>query len=101
MNISSLTFITGNPAKAEQLRRHLEYPVEHQKLDLHEIQSLDLREIVEHKAKDAFRQVGKPVLVEDTSLIFHALGRLPGPLIRWFLEELGNPGLCKLLDGSN
>lgn len=39
-----------------------------------------------------------PVLVEDTSLVFTALGRLPGPLIKWFLTELDNVGLCKLLD---
>lgn len=95
----TVTFITGNTSKAEQLGRHLEFPVEHKKLDLHEIQSLDLREIIEHKAKEAYMQIQAPVLVEDTSLIFHALGRLPGPLIKWFLTELDNGGLCKILDG--
>ena len=95
----ALTFITGNAAKAEQLGRHLEYPVAHKKLDLPEIQSLDLHEIIEHKAKKAFEQIGGTVLVEDTSLPFNALGRLPGPLIKWFLGELDNAGLCKLLDG--
>jgi len=99
MHIDLLTFITGNPGKAEQLARHLEYPVAHQKLDLPEIQSLDLKEIVEHKAKEAYKQIQKPVLVEDTSLTFSALGKLPGPLIKWFLTELDNIGLCKLLDG--
>jgi len=95
MNIESLTFITGNTAKAEQLARHLEYPVTHQKLDLPEIQSLDLKEIVEHKAKEAYKQIKKPVLVEDTSLTFSVLGKLPGPLIKWFLTELDNAGLCR------
>ncbi len=94
-----LTFITGNAAKAEQLAYHLEIPVDHQKVDLPEIQSLDLREIVEHKARGAYAIIGKPVLVEDTALTFHALGRLPGPLIKWFLTELDNPGLARLLDG--
>lgn len=94
-----LTFITGNPSKAEQLSRHLEYPVEHKKLDIPEIQSLDLKEIAEHKAKEAYQQIQGPVLVEDTSLVFHALGRLPGTLIKWFLAELDNEGLCRLLDG--
>lgn len=94
----NLTFITGNAAKAEQLSRHLEYPVAHKKLDLPEIQSLNLREIIEHKTREAHKQVGGLVLVEDTSLIFSALGRLPGPLIKWFLTELDNAGLCKLLD---
>ena len=93
-----ITFITGNAAKAEQLGRHLEYPVTHQKVDLVEIQSLNLKEIVEHKAKEAYRHLQKTVLVEDTSLIFHALGRLPGPLIKWFLIEIDNTGLCNILD---
>src|SRR3989344_3252427 len=93
-----LTFITGNAAKAEQLGRHLEHPVLHKKLDLDEIQSLDLKKVVEHKARDAFKHIQGPVLVEDTSLTFRALGRLPGPLIKWFLAELDNAGLCKLLD---
>ncbi len=93
-----ITFITGNAAKAEQLGRHLNLPVSHQKIDLAEVQSLDVREIVEHKAKEAYKQVGKTVLVEDTSLTFSALGRLPGPLIKWFLTELDNAGLCKILD---
>ena len=94
----NITFITGNVAKAEQLGRHLAHPISHQKLDLVEIQSLDLHEIIEHKAKEAYKQVGGIVLVEDTSLTFNALGQLPGPLIKWFLTELDNTGLCKLLD---
>jgi non-canonical purine NTP pyrophosphatase (RdgB/HAM1 family) len=93
-----ITFITGNAAKAEQLGRHLDFPVEHQKIDLAEIQSLNLAEIVEHKAREAYKLVKTPVLIEDTSLVFNAFGRLPGPLIKWFLTELGNEGLCKLLD---
>jgi hypothetical protein len=44
-----LTFITGNAAKAEQLGRHLDHPVAHKKLDLPEIQSLDLREIIDSR----------------------------------------------------
>lgn len=97
--MTQITFITGNAAKAEQVGRHLDHPLAHQKLDLDEIQSLNLEEIITHKAKEAFRQIKSPVLVEDTSLVFNALGELPGPLIKWFLTELDNHGLCKLLDG--
>ena len=43
-----VTFITGNQAKADYLAKHLGFSVQHHKLDLDEIQSLDLREIVEH-----------------------------------------------------
>jgi len=54
--------------------------------------------VVEHKARGAYALVKKPVLVEDVSLTFHALGRLPGPLAKFFLEELKPAGLCKILE---
>jgi non-canonical purine NTP pyrophosphatase (RdgB/HAM1 family) len=94
-----LTFITGNPEKAAQLSQYLDYEIEHKKLDVHEIQSLDLEEVATHKAQEAYKLMGTPVLVEDTSLVFRALGSLPGPLIKWFLTSLGNDGLANLLNG--
>ncbi|KAG8460870.1 hypothetical protein KFE25_010925 [Diacronema lutheri] len=36
-------------------------------------------------------------MVEDTCLCFNALGGLPGPYIKWFLDKLGHDGLNKLL----
>jgi non-canonical purine NTP pyrophosphatase (RdgB/HAM1 family) len=96
--MKELIFVTGNAAKAQQLSRHLDYPVSHIDLDLVEIQSLDVKEIAIHKVKEAYSRVIRPVLVEDTSLVFIAMGKLPGPLIKWFYEEMGNEGLCKLLN---
>ena len=75
--MQSITFITGNQKKADYLAKYLGFPIEHEKLDLDEIQSLDLREITEHKAKQAYEEMKKPVLVEDVTLEFSALGRLP------------------------
>lgn len=95
---NELTFITGNPAKAKYLSDYFHIPVMHKKLDLPEIQSLDLAKIVEDKARRAYAIVQAPVFVEDTSLTFNALDALSGPLIKWFYETLGNEGLCKLLD---
>ncbi len=93
-----ITYITSNPNKAKQLGWHLGYPVEHQAIDLPEIQSLDVKEVIKEKAKTAYGMINKPVLVEDYSLVFDALGNLPGPLVKWFLQEIGTKGLCKLLD---
>jgi non-canonical purine NTP pyrophosphatase (RdgB/HAM1 family) len=96
-----ITFITGNIGKVNEVSRYLGIAVEHQKLDLEEIQSLDLEEVVKDKAARAFEKVGGPVLVEDVSFVFHALGKLPGPFIKWFLSQLKNEGLCKLVDGKD
>ena len=92
-----LTFITGNAGKAEAMYRYLGMPIDHEKLDLDEIQSLDLEEIVKDKVTRAYEIVKKPVIVEDVSFVFHAYNKLPGPFIKWFLKELGNDGLCHLL----
>lgn len=97
--METITFVTGNPAKAEFLAEYLKRPIDHVKLDLAEIQSLDLHEVVEDKAKRAFAIVQKPVLVEDSSLELVGLRNLPGPLAKWFYEALGNQGLCDLVDG--
>lgn len=89
--------MTGNAAKADYLKRFCDYPFDHHAVDLPEIQSLDLQEIVEAKAKTAHAILKKPVLVEDVSLVFNALGSLPGPLIKWFLKTLGNAGMAQLV----
>ncbi len=96
--MKKLTFITGNSKKAEQLALHFNAPVEHAKLDLEEIQSLDIEAITVDKARRAYDIIQSPVLVEDVSLTFHSLGRLPGPLVKWFLTSLGNEKMCHLLD---
>lgn len=97
--MKDMVFITGNQNKADALARWLGISVEHQKIDQNEIQSLDLRDVVEHKARQAFEVIKAPVLVEDVALSFTAMGRLPGTFIKWFLEEIGNDGLCRLADG--
>lgn len=93
------TFITGNQSKADYLSRQLEIKLSHKKVDLDEIQSTDLHAIVKHKLKQAYDACGTPVLVEDVSLVFNALGELPGPYIKWFVEKAGNEACCRMLDG--
>lgn len=92
-------FITGNQSKAEYLSRQLGVELAHQKIELDEIQSVDLHAIVAHKLKQAYAVCQTPVLVEDVSLVFNALGELPGPYIKWFVEYAGEAACCKMLDG--
>jgi inosine triphosphate pyrophosphatase len=91
-----LTFITGNQHKADLLAKWLDLPVTHRKVDLDEIQSLDAYKVAEHKVRQAYQIVQAPVLVEDVSLSFTAMGRLPGTLIKWFLEEMTLQQLCAM-----
>lgn len=99
--MKSLTFITGNLNKVKWTQKYSPIPITHKKLDLIEIQSLDIKEVVEHKAKEAYKILKKTVLIEDTSLVMHAYGKLPGTFIKWFLQEIGVTGLCKLADNTD
>ena len=96
--MSAVTFITGNQHKADNLARLLGLPLDHVKLDLDEIQSVELQEIVEHKARQAYEIIKGPVIVDDVSLSFTALSGLPGPFVKFFVEA-GTEKLCRMLDG--
>jgi len=100
MNQQTVTFITGNPNKAEYLQKLLEFPIDHMRLELDEVQSVDLNKIVKHKVRQAYELAKRPVLVEDVALGFAALDGLPGPFIKFFVEaDDGLEKLCRMLDG--
>ena len=61
--------------------------VKHHKADLPEIQGTS-EEVAISKAREAFKIVQKPVIVEDVSLFFTALNGLPGPYIKHFLDAV-------------
>ncbi len=64
-------------------------------LDLPEIQSLDLAEILREKAEEAWRRIGRPLVIEDVSLELAAFNGFPGPLVKWMLEALGAEGMAR------
>lgn len=97
--VKNLVFITGNQDKADYFSRQMGMSIPHVKVELDELQSSDLHVIVAHKLRQAYAVVKTPVLVEDVSLEFAELGGLPGPYIKWFVEQAGEEACCKMLDG--
>lgn len=95
--MKDLTFITSNAGKAAQLSKYLGFPINNHKVDLTEIQSLDITEVTKHKAVEAYNILKVPVIVDDNGLTINALGNLPGPFIKYFLQEMGNQGVCDLV----
>lgn len=95
-----ITFVTGNKKKLEEviqiLGNSFSIPLVSQKIDLPELQG-EPEEVSAEKCKLAAAYVRGPVLVEDTSLCFNALGGLPGVYIKWFLEKTGHDGLNNML----
>tara|TARA_B100000686_G_scaffold21921_1_gene20030 strand:+ start:749 stop:1249 length:501 start_codon:yes stop_codon:yes gene_type:complete len=75
----------------------LEFNLSQIELDLKELQTTDLHELINFKLSQAYKKVQAPVLVEDTSLYFVAWNELPGPLIKFFLKNLGLSGIVKAL----
>ena len=98
--LNKIYFITGNEGKAKYLADFLGIDVERRKIDLDEIQSMNLKEIVKKKVREAYKIVQEPVIVEDVSLEFEALGGLPGPFIKFFVDNMKLEDVCELLGES-
>jgi non-canonical purine NTP pyrophosphatase (RdgB/HAM1 family) len=95
-----ITFVTGNQHKANNMARFLGIEIDHQKLDLDEIQSNDLEEIIEHKVKQAYELIKCPVIVDDISMGLDELNNLPGPFVKFFLQAPdGAEKICRMADG--
>jgi non-canonical purine NTP pyrophosphatase (RdgB/HAM1 family) len=85
-----LTLVTSNPNKKIEVEEILVgVEITTKALELPEIQSMDLKEIVTAKAKAAYAMVGAPVLVEDVSFELECLNGFPGPFIKWWQQVVG------------
>ncbi|EKX73236.1 conserved hypothetical protein [Theileria equi strain WA] len=99
MSKKQLVFCTSNQEKVKDLQHILgeDFLVVNVSIDLAEIQGSP-EEITLAKAKEAYRLLKKPLIVEDTCLCFNAFGGLPGPYIKYFLLNIGPQGLYKTLE---
>lgn len=98
MRLDELVFVTSNVGKLREAEAVLGCRLSHRGLEIDEVQSLDLDQVVRSKAAAAHLAIGSPVLVEDTSLELAGLAGFPGPLIRWLLVSVGPAGICKLAE---
>jgi len=80
--------ITGNKNKLREAEQILKIKLKNVDLDLDEIQELDSDKIAEHKVKQAWELIKKPLFVWDQSLYIHCLNDFPGPLIKWFWTKV-------------
>ena len=99
--MKDVVFVTGNQSKADYLAKFLGHDIERVDVDVVEIQSLDMREVVKFKMRAAYDQVRRPVLVEDCGIECTALGGLPGTFTKFFEKTIGLEGECRLLDGKD
>ena len=101
--METITFVSTNQNKFFEVQLILStqnVSVEFAKISLVEIQSYSLEEIAREKAKTAFAEVGRQVIVEDDGLFIDSLGGFPGPYSSFVFRTIGNDGILKLLTGS-
>lgn len=93
-------FVTGNANKALHMGNLLGIALDHQKLDVDEIQARTAEEVITHKVKQAYAIAERPVFVDDFSLWLDELDGLPGPFIKYFIESDGGlENICRMADG--
>jgi len=101
--MKSLVFITGNPHKFEVAKNSLGsmgYEAIWERLDVPEIQSMDVVEVALYSAKWAAEQLGRPVTLMDAGYYIEALNGFPGPFIKFINKWLSSEDLLKLMTGK-
>ncbi|HEY1085560.1 MAG TPA: non-canonical purine NTP pyrophosphatase [Candidatus Saccharimonadales bacterium] len=97
-----ITFVTGNQHKADKTSELLGRSLDHEKVDLDELQTLDLAVLAEHKVRQAYDLLKKPVIVDDYGLGLDVYGGLPGPFVKFFIEiDDGLKKLCRMADQTD
>lgn len=96
-------YVTSNKAKFEEAQQVLlsfgdthSHTICHTPLELEEIQGTK-EEIANSKIRQAVAYYNAPCIIDDVSLFCPALGGLPGPYIRSFLEALGDEKFAELI----
>ncbi len=85
-----LQYVTTNPGKLREARAYLgAESVAGYDYDYTEIQSPSLEEIAIHGAREAAREVGGPVIVDDAGLFISELDGFPGPYSAYVENTLG------------
>ncbi|RLF12078.1 MAG: non-canonical purine NTP pyrophosphatase, RdgB/HAM1 family [Thermoprotei archaeon] len=99
-----LIFVTSNPHKVREVKEIVErlapkVNVKALNLELKERQLDSVEEIAEEAVKEAFKLLGKPVMVEDAGMFIDALNGFPGPYSSYVFKTIGNKGILRLMEG--
>ncbi len=98
----TLYYVTGNQSKFKVLEslvsQDLSFTVEQVDFDLFEEQTEDQEKIALSKARQAWKQVQKPVLVDDAGIYFHKYKDFPGVFTKHVFKGIGLDGIAKLME---
>lgn len=97
-----LAIVTGNPGKAREMEAFFagRLEVEHVPLTCPEYRDPDVGRIAMEKARYAFRELQRPLIVDDTAFYIEALKGFPGPCAAYVLDTIGMGGILALMEGK-
>ncbi|MFC5133270.1 MULTISPECIES: non-canonical purine NTP pyrophosphatase [Haloferacaceae] len=85
-----LRYVTTNPGKVREAERYLaDGSVSQLNFDYTEIQAAELAPIAARGAREAYREAGEPVLVDDAGLFVEGIDGFPGPYSSYVEDTLG------------
>lgn len=93
----TIHFATGNENKVREVSEILGIPLEIARLDLDEIQDINLEKVARRKVEHAFALLKKPVFVDDVGVYISAWNGFPGPFAKFLQGAGGNPQILKML----
>ncbi len=96
--MKTLKFATSNKNKLKEASMILWINIEQIDIELDEIQTINVEELIRHKAMQAYAKTWESVIVEDTWLGFVVWNWLPWALIKWFLVSVWNEWILKMLE---
>lgn len=98
-----ITFASTNKNKFLEVQSILstfDIAVQFAHVNVVEVQSDSLEDIAREKARSAFAELQRPVIVEDDGLFIDSLNGFPGPYSSFAFGTIGNEGILKLLSGT-
>jgi non-canonical purine NTP pyrophosphatase (RdgB/HAM1 family) len=97
--MKTISVITGNQGKFKEIKQFLDaasVSFNQVTIDLAEIQEVDPIKVIEHKVQEALKQGYTNFILDDSALYINGMNNLPGPLLKWFLQEVGIDGIYKI-----
>lgn len=84
-----LRYVTTNPGKVREAQQYLGDQISAYDYDYAEIQSESMETIAAEGAREAYRELGEPVVVDDSGLFLHGFDGFPGPYSSYVEDKLG------------
>jgi len=102
--IIEIVFLTGNKDKLQSACEVFKsYPIRllNQKMEIPEIQSLNVEEVARYSVEYAVNIIKKNVIKVDCGYYFEAFNGFPGALVKYFERSFSSDDILKLLEGKS